>query len=50
MKNKKLEEEFALKPIPKDRAQTYRLTNKIVRKEISEKIRDWKKPKRSDDV
>ena len=45
-----IEEEFALKPIPKDRAQTYRLTNKIVRKEISEKIRDWKKPKRSDDV
>jgi|TARA_X000001388_G_scaffold39789_2_gene28042 hypothetical protein len=50
MKNKKLEEEFALKPIPKDRAQTYRFTNKIVRKEILEKIRDWKKSKRSDDV
>jgi hypothetical protein len=50
MKNKKLEEEFALKPIPKDRSQTYRLTNKGVRKELSEKIRDWKKFKRSDNV
>jgi|TARA_R100000084_G_scaffold108736_1_gene72206 hypothetical protein len=50
MKNKKLDEIFALKPIPKDRSQTYRLTNKRVRKEMSEKIRDWKKSKRSEDV
>tara|TARA_R100000234_G_C4998901_1_gene179382 strand:- start:1339 stop:1503 length:165 start_codon:yes stop_codon:yes gene_type:complete len=53
MKDKKLEEEFALKPIPKDRSQTmvrYRLTNKGVRKEMLEKIRNWKKSKRSEDV
>lgn len=50
MKDKKLDEIFALKPIPKDRSQTYRLTNKGVRKEISEKIRQWKRIKRSDNV
>jgi hypothetical protein len=46
MQNKKLEEIFALKPIPKDRSQTYRLTNKGVRKEMSEKIKQWKKLKK----
>jgi|TARA_B100000073_G_scaffold305011_1_gene273979 hypothetical protein len=46
MQNKKFEEMFALKPIPKDRSQTYRLTNKGVRKEMSEKIKQWKKLKK----
>jgi len=46
MQNKNLQEMFALKPIPKDRSQTYRLTNKGVKKEMSEKIKQWKKLKK----
>ncbi len=44
-RTKTLAEEFALKPIPKDTHQKYRLTNPRLNKEISDKIKKWKKAK-----